>query len=802
MRRSFPRVLAVAALLALVGCDEESITLATGSPSTLTVRAYVDTNGDGVWTAGVDEPIASVTITATSTSGGAGGDATTGAEGQATLEGLLPGSYEVQFGGTMPTGSALSTAANPVVVAPFRGAALETEFRFTWFPASITGRLFRDDDDSGDFDPAADLPAAGIGMALYAGSTATGTPIATLQTSADGAYAFMGLRPGTYTVEVDALETMEIVGGTTQTLMLAPEQAASLPVLFTGTLRVDVADARAAADGQTVTIRGVVTWQAQWDSRSYFLQDGTAGINVFDFDGPDLQIGEEIEITGTRGAFRGELQVSPVVALENFGDVGEPTPRAVTGDEINAGMFQGELVTIDGIVQAVDLVNNFGTHVVTVTDGAGTTFSIYVDNRTGVDAGDWSVGSTYGLTGVLGFDERDALPSRLEVRFAEDLQLGGSALSIADARTRDGESVVIQGVISWQANWDDRVFFLQDATGGISVFFGGAEALQRGDVVQIRGTIGAFRGEVQMSPQSVTVVGSGPAPSPRGVTGAEINAGSFQGELVTVTGELVSVNVLSFDNQDVTIRDAAGTEFSVYVDSRTGLGSGAWPAPGATVRVTGVIGNDDRNDPAARVEARGTEDLVVATAGQISVAEARSMDGMTVTIEAVVTWQTSWDSRVYFFQDGTGGMSAFQNGAPNLNRGDRVRITGTVGSFRSEVQMSPDVVTVIGGGPPLAPRVVPAAAVNAGLYQGELVQVSGTLVNVETLSFDNQEVTVRDAAGGMATIYVDSRNGVLPAAWPAPGASVTVTGTLGTDDRLDQPYRIELRDAADLQVGG
>ncbi|MBT8336127.1 MAG: hypothetical protein KJO11_05945, partial [Gemmatimonadetes bacterium] len=93
MRRSFPRVLAVAALLALVGCDEESITLATGSPSTLTVRAYVDTNGDGVWTAGVDEPIASVTITATSTSGGAGGDATTGAEGQATLEGLLPGSY-------------------------------------------------------------------------------------------------------------------------------------------------------------------------------------------------------------------------------------------------------------------------------------------------------------------------------------------------------------------------------------------------------------------------------------------------------------------------------------------------------------------------------------------------------------------------------------------------------------------------------------------------------------------------------------------------------------------------------------
>jgi hypothetical protein len=473
----------------------------------------------------------------------------------------------------------------------------------------------------------------------------------------------------------------------------------------------------------------------------------------------------------------------------------------VSGSEINAGMFQGELVTIDGVVDAVDLVNNFGTHVVTLTDGSGTTFSVYVDNRTGVEAGDWAIGSTYGLTGVLGFDERDAVPSRLEVRFEDDLQLGGSALSIAEARGRDGETVVIRGVISWQNQWDDRIFFLQDATGGIAVFFGGAESLQRGDVVQIRGTIGGFRGEVQMSPESVTLVGSGSEPSPRGATGAEINAGSFQGELVTVTGELVSVNVLSFDNQDVTIRDAAGTEFSVYVDSRTGFGSGTWPAPGATVRVTGVLGTDDRNDPAARVEIRDTDDLVTSTAGQISVAEARAMDGETVTIEAVVTWQTGWDTRVYFFQDGTGGMSAFQNGAPALARGDRVRITGTVGGFRGETQMSPDVITVIGSGPPAAARVVTAAAINAGLFQGQLVQVAGTLVSVETLSFDNQEVVVRDASGGLAVIYVDSRNGVMPGDWPDAGTAVTISGVLGTDDRQDNPYRIELRDAADLQVG-
>jgi uncharacterized protein YdeI (BOF family) len=289
------------------------------------------------------------------------------------------------------------------------------------------------------------------------------------------------------------------------------------------------------------------------------------------------------------------------------------------------------------------------------------------------------------------------------------------------------------------------------------------------------------------------------------VTGAQIAAGNFQGMLVTVTGTIQAVNeVDSFGNQVVTLRDGAGTDLPIYVDSRSGVTASMWPAVGTRVRVTGVLGNDDRaGNTGPRIELRDINDLAMVNAGVTSMAEARSMPlGTVVTVEGVVTWQTPWDTRTYFFQDATGGMSTFHSGAPDLLVGDRVTLTGEVAAFRGELQIGnvtdSDVVTP--GAAPTA-RVVSGAQINGGLFQGELVQAAGTLVSVLTLSFDNQRVTIRDEFGTDFTVFVDSRNGMLPATWPAMGSIVRVTGVLGTDDR-DQDEgrgpRIENRSAADV----
>lgn len=803
MRRSCSRLSILAALLSSFACDQEMITLDSGTPASLSVRAYVDVNGNGIFD-GSDTGIGSATITVSGE--GADQSTTTDNAGLANFAALLPGSYTLSISGASPEGAVLTSATNPVVAAPFRGGALSAEFRYAQLPGSIGGRLFRDDNASGAYEAEFDLPAAGIQITLSDGQPAAAgaasssqVVIAQLDTDADGAFLFDVLRPGTYTLEVSPLETMEIVGGATQTVTVGPGAAVPIEVLFTGTLLISMADARNAPDGQTVTIEGVVTYHPTFDNRTYFLQDETAGLSVFDFNRPDIVIGDRIQITGTRGAFRGEIQVSPIITLENLGNVGEPEPRRVTGADINAGTFAGQLVVIDGTVQVID-VGSFDNQDVTLRDASGTDFMVRADSRTGVLPGAWTVGSVFAVSGVLGTDDRNDLPHRIEVRSTDDVVAGGTKISIASARGMAGETVVIQGIVTWQnADIGNRVFFFQDASGGISAFFSAAPMMNRGDLIQIEGEIGAFRGETQISPDDLIVLGNGAIPSPRGVSGADINGGVAQGELVTVTGTLQSVTELSFGNQDVVVRDGAGTDFHVFVDSRNGVVAGDWPALSSTVRVTGVLGTDDRDTPGPRIELRDIDDIVVGTPGQTSIAEARQMVGSTVIIEGIVTWQTQWDSRVFFFQDDSGGLSAFESTAPALNEGDRLRLTGDISQFRGETQIgSVTDFVVVGGGVAPPARMVSSAQVNDGLFQGELVEVTGTLISVTELSFGNQDVVVQDVTGTNVSIFVDSRNGMSTGDWPATGTMVMVKGVLGTDNRNDPGPRIEVRSTADV----
>lgn len=188
-------------------------------------------------------------------------------------------------------------------------------------------------------------------------------------------------------------------------------------------------------------------------------------------------------------------------------------------------------------------------------------------------------------------------------------------ITMAEARTMPEGLVTLEGTVTWQTQWDDRIYFLQDETGGISTFHDeGAIPLAEGDRIKISGLIGQYRGEVQMNTITrITVLGQGAVPAPRTVTADQINAGQFQGELVQIQGTVQEVAVLAYGNQKVTIRDAFGTDFAVYSDSRTGMTAGDWPAVGTTVQVVGVLGIDNRSDvpegTGPRVEVRRKEDV-------------------------------------------------------------------------------------------------------------------------------------------------------------------------------------------------
>jgi len=818
MLRLSSRLLGVGLLVTLVGCSEDMISLDSGESSNLIVRAYVDADGSGAYDAG-DVAIASATVTATGETGTVTG--TTDASGATSLL-LPPGSYALSMTGDVPPGTVLATATKPEIAAPFRATSLNAEFRYAYLPGSISGRLFRDDNASGAYEAGEDLAAAGITVTLSSGAPAVAPETAPAEgvvaetvTDADGAFLFETLRPGTYTLEIDLLETMQIEGGSSMPVTVGADSPVSVTAIFTGTLRIDIAEARAANNGQTVSVEGIVTWHPDWDTRQIFVQDGTAGIFVYAGSRPEAAVGDRVQITGTRDSYDGELEITNVASFANLGFEGEPDPRPVSAADIDANTYEGQLATIDGTVEQIDVLS-YNNQMILLRDGAGGAFAVKVDSRTGTYPEDWTVGETYTLTGVLGTDLTesgtnidDDHPHRLETRGPEDIAAGGSVISIAEARDMIGESVVVEAMVTWQNQWDDRVFFFQDATGGLSAFYSGAPEMQRGDLIRLRGTIGAFRGEVQISPTDLQVLGHVAEPTPLGVTGAQINAGELQGMLVTVTGTIQSVDVLSFGNQMVILRDGVGTDLRIYVDSRNGVTSADWPAVGSAVRVTGVLGTDDRNQAEGmgpRIELRDIDDIATVPAGVTSMAEARAMVGSVVTVRGAVTWQTPWDTRVYFFQDETGGMSTFHSGAPDLLVGDVVTVTGTMAAFRGEIQIgSVTDVQVTSPGVAPTPRVVSGAQVASGLFQGELVQASGTLLEVLELSFGNQRVTVRDAFGTSFTVFVDSRNGMVAGDWPAIGSMVQVVGVLGTDDR-DQDEgrgpRIEPRSVDDVTALG
>ncbi len=799
-RASFSLLLATAAL-GTAGCSIDQVLLQDGASSALAVRVYVDANGNGSFDA-EDVPIASVTITAQGP--GTALTATTDGTGLASFQ-LPPGSYSLSAAGAAPAGAVLASAAKPTVVAPFQGESLTSEFRYSFFPGGVSGVVYRDDDTSGDFDPAEDTPAPGIQVNLYAGSAVGGDVLSSTNTDNGGAFTFPGLRPGTYTIDVIPFPTIEIVGGNSQTITVNPQGDTDVLVEFTGSLVVSVSEFRDSPDGSPAAIEGVVSWQAPFDTRVYFLQDGTAGIAAFDFTNPTLAIGDSIRVTGAKNTFRVEAQISNVTSVEVFANVGEPAPRAVSAAAINAGAFQGQLVTIDATVDSIT-VDGFGSQTVFLTDGAGGTFIVFGDNRTGVMEGDWVVGSPYSVTGVLGTDDRTSnfpLPHRIEVRSPDDVVQGVSTIPIADARQMDGQAVTVEGIVTWQAQWDSRVYFFQDETAGIAVFDLAGPTLQEGDRIRVDGVISSFRGEVQISPTAVSVISQETVPLPLVVTAAQINAGQFQAQLVTLRATVDSLTVDGFGSQTVFLTNGAGETFLVFGDNRTGVMASDWMV-GAGVTVTGVLGTDDRISTFPlphRVEVRRPEDIGMAVP-TVTLAAARGMDGMTVTVEGVVTWQAQWDSRVYFFEDGTAGIAVFDSNSPMLEIGYRIQVTGTIGSFRGEVQLSPSAPpTVIGQQPLPDPREVTAAEINAGQFQGELVKITATVDSLTADMFDNQTVFLTDDAGETFTVYGDSRNGAGSDAWTV-DVPHTVIGVLGTDDRDMLPHRIEVRGPDDIQFGG
>lgn len=179
---------------------------------------------------------------------------------------------------------------------------------------------------------------------------------------------------------------------------------AGVPITPIGTVRTS------GSNGTTYTISGRIsaapgsfTSGTGNVNSEIWVQDATGGIAVFSVptaDSTALPVGALVEVTGSRSAFSGQLQLGTPTVVRT-GAVAALTPVTVTAAQAAARTNEGQLVRLAGFT------------VTTVQTGTATAFTVTgtVDGVTlqvrvggplrGLSRSNFVVGSTYTVTGIL-----------------------------------------------------------------------------------------------------------------------------------------------------------------------------------------------------------------------------------------------------------------------------------------------------------------------------------------------------------------------------------------------------------------
>lgn len=222
--------------------------------------------------------------------------------------------------------------------------------------------------------------------------------------------------------------------------------------------------------------------------------------------------------------------------------------------------------------------------------------------------------------------------------------------------------------------------------------------------------------------------------------------------------------------------------------------------------VKGDFSESFNNKYTLKIEGKAQELPVIP--GAISIKEAKQKPGETVTIVGYVnTPDYGFTNGQYYIQDDSAGINIIHFGNFGLvQRGNIVRLDGTIGEFAGQVQIDVDAVQILSPTTetPL-PITIPAGEIIAdGKYQGMLVQVGGvTISNASSWPTAPQAggsgVNVNATAGGTSFIIRIDRGESFYDGSPAPTGSFTLSGVLGRFNADAQIYPFV---EGDISTGG
>ncbi|NCQ34648.1 hypothetical protein GW813_06145, partial [bacterium] len=217
--------------------------------------------------------------------------------------------------------------------------------------------------------------------------------------------------------------------------------------------------------GQVVTVHGVVYENLRYSSGSHYIQGATGGISIYQ-SGTSVAEGSEVEVTGTVGAFSGEIQLGTATfTVLSTGNTVVPTPMNIE-DILATYENVGTLVSTIGTV-AIKNAFNFS-----LANGLGDTILVYIDSTTGVDIGAVALGDTYQVTSpVVTFNSTIELKPRWQADLVENP--GGDTLPVISSVNADNwvpeaaDAVTISATIVDDFGVNNANLYYRDSDGTI-----------------------------------------------------------------------------------------------------------------------------------------------------------------------------------------------------------------------------------------------------------------------------------------------------------------------------------------------
>ncbi len=288
-----------------------------------------------------------------------------------------------------------------------------------------------------------------------------------------------------------------------------------------------------STNGDTISITGVVTsvnLGAASSYSSYFIQDSTAGVDVYCPTLLNYKIGDSVFVIGTVDQYNGLEEVEPLPVgvgdslhfglLKHGAALPQPKHLTVSGftNAHNAEMYEGQVIELDSLYKTSGTwpASGSSASIYVSSLGGTSTVQLYINKNTDVPGTPEhlypvnvvGVVSQYGTdsTGyeVIPMDTTDIwrTPGLTPLYTIAQARVDADSNGIPDHKVT-GDTLMIIGVItspnlsaSTSAN-----YFVQDATAGIDIFRSGASlSCSPGDSVWVVGKITQFDGLTEITP--------------------------------------------------------------------------------------------------------------------------------------------------------------------------------------------------------------------------------------------------------------------------------------------------------------